>query len=139
MTIDNIGKMQPDVRNPNIIKALEIMGVTENRYSGIPTIQKRMEEFGLPEPLFINERGSFKVILYNSAEIKTDNTVSQKILNFCKQERTLDEIADYLNFSSRNHVRDRYLKELLKQGVIQQTMPDKPGSKFQKYVIAKKF
>jgi len=135
MTIDNIGKMQPDVRNPNIIKALEIMGATENRYSGIPTIQRKMEEHGLPEPLFINERGSFKVILYNSAEIKIDNAVSQKIINFCKQERTLDEITSYLNINSKNHVRDRYLKELLAQGIIQQTIPERPGSKYQKYVL----
>ena len=54
-------------RNPNIVRILEEKGaVIENRHSGIPTMKREMEEYGLPEPKFYEERGSFKVIFRNS-------------------------------------------------------------------------
>ena len=40
LKIDQLGKMQPDTRNPVLDDALEVLGVTENRYSGIPTIRR---------------------------------------------------------------------------------------------------
>lgn len=35
--------------------ALEVLDVTENRYSGIPTIRRELKEHGLPAPEFRNE------------------------------------------------------------------------------------
>ena len=58
---DKLGKVQPDTRNPVLASALEVLGMTENRYSGIPTIRKVMQESGLPQPVFCDERGSFVV------------------------------------------------------------------------------
>ena len=52
-----------------ILNALEVIDVTENRYSGIPTVYGAMKNAGLPEPKFENERGIFRATLYNSAEI----------------------------------------------------------------------
>ena len=47
--------------------------VTENRYSGIPTIRRMMQEHNLQEPEFLDERGSFVVKLYKSViEQKAD-------------------------------------------------------------------
>ena len=64
LTIDQLGRMQPDTRNPALAMALEVLGITENRYSGIPTIRKAMEEYYLREPQFADERGSFVVTFY---------------------------------------------------------------------------
>ncbi len=50
MTLDRLGKFAADTRNPAIANAMEILGETENRYSGIPTIINAMEEHGLPTP-----------------------------------------------------------------------------------------
>lgn len=44
ITIDQLGHVQPDARNPILATALEILHETENRYSGIPTIKHAMEE-----------------------------------------------------------------------------------------------
>ena len=52
MTIDQLGKMSADTRNPFIANAMEIMNETENRYSGIPTVLAAMKEYGLPAPIF---------------------------------------------------------------------------------------
>ena len=47
--------------------------VTENRYSGIPTIRRMMHEHNLQQPEFLDERGSFVVKLYKSViEQKAD-------------------------------------------------------------------
>ena len=66
ITVDQLGKVQPDTRNPLIANILEQLDVTENRYSGIPTIRRTMKDYGLPVPIFKNERGEFTTVLYNS-------------------------------------------------------------------------
>ena len=66
ITVDQLGKVQPDTRNPLIANILEQLGITENRYSGIPTIRRTMQEHGLPNPVFKDERGEFTTVLYNS-------------------------------------------------------------------------
>ena len=66
--VDQLGKVQPDTRNPVLAMALEVLDVTENRYSGIPTIRREMERYGLPQPEFIDERGSFKVCFRKKGE-----------------------------------------------------------------------
>ena len=48
MTLDQLGKVSADTRNPFLAGALEIMVITENRYNGIPTVLAAMKEAGLP-------------------------------------------------------------------------------------------
>ena len=54
-----------DILTAFIAASLEILNITENRYSGIPTIYAEMKKSGLLEPKFENIRGTFKVTLYN--------------------------------------------------------------------------
>ena len=61
LTIDDLGKVHSDIRNPFIASILEVLEITENRYSGIPTIYAEMEKAGLMAPKFENERGTFKM------------------------------------------------------------------------------
>ena len=61
---DQLGKMQPDTRNPVLAAALEALGITENRYSGIPTIRREFAQLGMREPEFSSERGHFVVTFY---------------------------------------------------------------------------
>ena len=68
LTIDQLGNVQPDTRNPMLVTAMETLGKTENRYSGIPTIRYAMRKSLLSEPVFIDSRKDFSVILYNKAE-----------------------------------------------------------------------
>src|SRR5699024_1079404 len=42
LTVDRLGQAQPDTRNPALVTAMETLGKTENRYSGIPTIRCAM-------------------------------------------------------------------------------------------------
>lgn len=86
LSLDELGKVHSDIRNPFIASILEILEVTENRYSGIPTIYAEMKKAGLMEPKFESVRGTFKVTLYNSKKtnIINEDFVS-KIKAYCKR------------------------------------------------------
>ncbi len=149
LTIDQLGNAQPDTRNPVLVTAMETLGKTENRYSGIPTIRFAMKRRNLPEPEFLDQRSAFSVILYNdgenaATEAPVDKTAAQKcapdekgLLEFCRTPRTRAEIIAYLNIASGQYALRRYLDPLVASGAIQLTLPDKPRSPSQQYVTAK--
>ena len=64
--------MQPDTRNPVLAVALENLGITENWYSGIPTMRREFHRFGLKPPEFLDQRGRFIVRFYNQVQEKED-------------------------------------------------------------------
>ena len=135
---DQLGKVQPDTRNPVLALALETLGVTENRYSGIPTIRRAMAEYGLPDPEFLDERGSFLVKFYKEQKEKTmeddaENEEVKNLLLFCRTTRTRREIAEYLGLSSITYAIQRHVMPLVEKGLIHLSIPEKPGSPKQLY------
>lgn len=129
--VDQLGKMQPDTRNPVLALALETLRVTENRYSGIPTIRREMEKFHLKEPKFADERGCFTVTFYKSGNIsKTEPELEEEnnLLAFCRTPRTRKEICEYLGLSSITYAIQTHVMPLVESGKIKMTNPDKPKS-----------
>ena len=117
----------------------EFLLKTENRYSGIPTIRREMAAAGLPEPVFINRRNEFIVILYNerkAAEKAAPQTQDMKepLLEFCRTPKTRREIADYLGINTVFYAMQHYVQPLLENGKLEMTIPEKPKSRNQKYV-----
>lgn len=132
--IDQIGKAQPDTRNPVIATMMEDMSLTENRYSGIPTIQRSMKQFGLKEPIFDDARSYFSVTLYNEPVNATKSEAAGDLVAFCKAPRTRTEIAEYLGLKTNYHAMQKYILPLIEKGKLKYTIPDKPKSKNQKFV-----
>ena len=137
---DQLGKMQPDTRNPVLAAALEVLGITENRYSGIPTIRRAFAEYGMREPEFSSKRGHFAVIFHKETQTRRmanmlqDNSANiYDLLAFCKTPRTRKEICDYLGLSSMSYAIQIYIMPLVEQGLIKLTIPDKPKSPKQLY------
>ncbi len=129
--VDQLGKMQPDTRNPVLASALETLRITENRYSGIPTIRKEMEKYNLKEPKFADERGSFIVTFYKADRIpKTEPEIESinNLLIFCKTPRTRKEISEYLGLSSVAYAIQTYVMPLVESGMLKMTNPEKPRS-----------
>lgn len=140
LTLDQLGKIQPDTRNPFLVTTMEALGKTENRYSGIPRIRRAMEEAGLPEPVFSDYRSEFSVCLYNRypetvAEVGEGKQVSDEkgLLEFCKTPRSRKEITEYLGVSSGQYALRRYLTPLVDAGMIRMTIPQRPKSPKQRY------
>lgn len=142
ITVDQLGKMQPDTRNPVLALALETLRVTENRYSGIPTIRREMERYHLKEPRFVDERGSFSVIFYKADHIVKDvleSDEADKLLIFCRTPRTRREICQYLGLSSVTYAIQTYIMPLVESGKIKMTNPAKPKSSKQLYYTNQSF
>ncbi len=144
ITVDQLGKVITDTRNPILANILEVLHVTENRFSGIPTIRAEMAAANLPEPEFVVQRGEFKVILRNNlnvyteaprkASIKTADRVME-LINYCSTPRSRDELTEFLGFS-KYYTMSKIVQPLVEQGEIKLTMPDKPKSSKQRYVKA---
>jgi len=58
-------------------------------------------------------------------------------LKFCEIPRTRQEIMDFVKLKDRKHFREKILDPLLRNGELQRPIPDKPKSRFQKYVAAR--
>lgn len=147
LKIDQLGKVQPDTRNPVLATALEVLDVTENRYSGIPTIRKAMSSYGLKEPVFMDRRGNFSVVLYNEhVEVSKEPIIDsltkheKSLLEFLKIQRSRKEIAEFLELSSTSYAIQTYITPLVERGLVALTVPEKPKSHIQRYfsTIAKK-
>ena len=138
-----------EVRNETIVKLLETLGgIIENRHTGIFTMQKKMREANLPEPIFTNEREDFVVTFYNGEypelypekllkDKKTQDKKSinlNRILEICKEPKSIAEIMKELGFKSNKTLKRNYIKILIESGKLEMTIPDKPTSKNQKYI-----
>lgn len=137
MTLDMLGTVSADTRNPFIASAMEVLGETENRYSGIPTIRAEMERAALPEPLFENERGVFRVTLYNHKKVPGQlfGVDEQRLIEFCRTPRSRSEIAGLFEGElTIAYVMSKLVHPLIEKGIIFLTMPDRPKSKNQRYV-----
>ena len=135
--VDQLGKVQPDTRNPVLATALEVLGITENRYSGIPTIRRELKKNDLPDPVFEDRRGQFSVTFFNSTDnhpVEVDfDDKTRGLVEFCKTPRTRKEIADYLGLESISYVIKDYVMPLVEKGIIKLSIPDKPRSPKQLY------
>lgn len=140
LTIDQLGKTQPDTRNPVLATALETLGLTENRYSGVPTIRKEMQKADLPEPEFIDTHDSFSVVLKNSETLlapKRSAGQLEDLLIYCTTPRSRAEISTFLGLTSESYAILKHVMPLMEKGFIAMTIPEKPRSKFQKYQTTK--
>lgn len=134
--VDQLGKVQPDTRNPVLASAMEVLGITENRYSGIPTIRAEMKRYHLKEPEFLDERGSFIVKFFKAQEdtdVKPQNEEEAGLVLFCKTPRTRKEICEYLGLKSTTYAIQTHVMPLVEKGLLKMTLPDKPKSQKQRY------
>ncbi len=132
ISIDELGMVRSETRNQTLANILEVLHITENRYSGIPTIRKEFANARLPAPIFSSCHGEFKVIFKNGiydSELRTNDP----LIEFCSIPRSREEIATFLG-KSQNHVVSQIVNPLVLSGKLKLTLPNKPRSKNQKYV-----
>lgn len=137
ITIDSLGKVRPETRNAALANMLELLDVTENRYSGIPTIRAEFRDAGLPAPIFSVRHGEFTVIfknnIYQAVEEVQRSNLTDDLLRFCATPRSRAELTDFTGMS-RYHTMNAIVQPLIDAGKLRLTMPDKPKSSKQKYV-----
>ena len=134
ISIDALGKVHPETRNAALANMLELLNITENRYSGIPTMRREFLNAGLPAPNFSVIHGEFKVVMRNGY-LNNSDSIEDSILDFCEIPRSRAELIEFTG-KSRNYVLKQLIAPLVECGKLKLTMPDKPKSSNQKYVKA---
>ena len=133
VSISNLGKIMPDSRNKTLATILEIMGIAENRYSGVPTIKRECEIYKLPMPEFKSQRGEFTVTIYNGQSMfGIGISTVEKILEFCKVPRLRKELVELLGIT-QYYLMKTYIEPLVNEGKLKLTLPNVPKSKNNRY------
>ena len=147
--INTVGSVR---RNPVIADLFHRMKYMERRGSGLRKIVSETEKLpGYTEalrPEFHSTATDFRVVLKNvngnmdGADQDTNHDAVQddnreKLLQFCSEPRTREEIMEHLGLANRGNFRAAYLKPLLQSGALRMTIPEKPTSKNQKYIRTK--
>ncbi|WP_354666410.1 Fic family protein, partial [Bacteroides acidifaciens] len=137
-----------DYRNPLVAEAMKV-GKYVNKFNrGVTRVQEMLKDNGNPSAEFdVNTITAFRVKVSATTEAdlsaghksgtsqgtsQDSRTIEEKIIEFCKEPRTLAEITAYCGFQDKRKFRERYLNPILGTR-IQMTIPDKPTSRFQKY------
>ena len=136
-SVNQLGKGRPETRNPVLANMLEVLRVTENRYSGIPTIYRELQKAGLPEPEFEIRRGSFTITFRNHSDPSGDEIdkkdLPAAVLVFCRTPRTREELIAFTG-KSRYYTMSGIVMPLVAQGKLRMTIPGTPKSPRQQYV-----
>jgi ATP-dependent DNA helicase RecG len=124
------------------------IGWVEAKGTGFRTTMMELPKAGYPQPKWENNKkqDTFTLSFFYPSEKITDQVTDQveirdrmaKLLKFCEEPRSLKEMLEFLRLKHRPNFRKQILHPLLDKGYLKRTMPDKPSSRFQKYVAVKK-
>ena len=78
------------------------------------------------------------LVTSNQVNLVTDQDIDTKILYFCQIAHSKKELCSYLGYKNLTYFTKKYLIPLLDSGKLVMTIPDKPNSRNQKYVTARK-
>ena len=132
-------------RNRLIAEMFHRLGEVERVGTGIGRMQKFVREAGLEEPKFdfttfftiTFKRPGAHVEAHVEAHVR-DSSLSQKILKLCDTPQGSSELVEALGHKKRSGAFKESIKYLIEKGLIAYTIPDKPKSSNQKYVITEK-
>ena len=144
------------LRNPLIAAVFYDIGWAEAKGTGIKTTRERLHAEGYPLPEYENDmkgdtftlflRHPIEQVIRQETEQVTEHVAEQVVdlmdrragvVEFCNQPRSLREIMGFLGLKHRPSFLVSVLNPLLETGLLKRTIPDKPKSRFQKYVAAK--
>ena len=139
ISVNQLGRVQPDTRNPRLVSALELLGVAENRYSGIPLMKREVGAYNNLTLEIEDKRGAFCVTFRQrtAGDVSmpdAEGDAEKRLLAFCRVPRSKKEIAGYLGLKTLAYVMKKYIGPLLERGQLRPTVPEQPRSHRQRYV-----
>ncbi|MBO5528639.1 MAG: putative DNA binding domain-containing protein [Bacilli bacterium] len=133
--VEDLGKEYLPIRNAFLCKNAEDLLETENRHSGIMAVFQSMKKEGLFPPLFESNRGFFKVTLFHrSAKDYKNEAFVERVLDYCYSPRSKSSLASFFGFAEdkATYFYSNYIKPLVQDGLLFLTIPESPGSKYQR-------
>ncbi len=73
-----------------------------------------------------------------SPQVDPQVELREKIISYCRVPHSKKEIAAYCGFKDAKNFASKHLNALIKQGILEMTIPDKPRSSKQKYILVLK-
>lgn len=145
------------LRNPAIAEVLFLAGYIERWGTGIDKMNRLMQESGLSVPEYKEISGNFVVIFRRKeigAKVKprteavlslsqvcpksVPRDIAVKILRKAQMAVAITELMNLTGQTNRTRFRKQVLKPLIEAKLIAMTIPDKPQSSKQRYVITEK-
>ena len=139
----NVDFYEPYPKNPKIAKMFKEIGLADELGSGVRNMTKytRIYSGGVPE---FKEDDIFRTVIpinlpaqdkaQDKAQDEAQDKIENKIIEFCKKEKTVFEIMSYIGHKNKTRFRRDYIKPLVDRGLLKMTIPEKPTSKYQKYI-----
>ncbi|BAK69739.1 ATP-binding protein [Aliarcobacter butzleri] len=134
---------QPKSRNEKLSNLMRLMGICEERGSGIDKVIDSIESYQLPAPKFIEEKDFFKVILF--APLEFEDMDRKDRIRAAYQHCSLQYLKQ--NFMTNSTLRDRFglkdnqhskvskiIKDTLSDGLIKLADPENKSNKHTKYI-----
>lgn len=134
---------QPKSRNEKLANLMRMMGICEERGSGIDKVIASIEFYQLPAPKFIAEQDYFKVVMfaplpfeYMDREDRIRATYQHCCLKFMNQElMTNSTLRERFGLSDKQHSKaSKIISDTLEAKLIKQSDPNNRSNKYIKYI-----
>ena len=146
--IDEAGSGCSEIRNRSLAPIFKDLKLIEAWGTGIQKMKKELLNY--PEiELILQEAGYAFQIQFRKKEStgqvpdKYRTSTGQvpdklKLLPFCSEERSIKEMMAFLHLRHRETFMKNYLHPLMENKLLAMTIPDKPRSSKQRYIITPK-
>jgi len=154
----NLKTFKPFAKNPPIAKVFREIGLADELGSGMRNSYKYTKMYSGGEPTF-TEGDVFTIVIplseaatatvgpatqdttQVSTQVGTEVTTQVKLpkekltalLDYCAEARSRKEMQAFCEIKTAEYFRKNIIKPMLDEGLIVQTIPDKPNSSKQKY------
>ncbi|MDO4327460.1 MAG: putative DNA binding domain-containing protein [bacterium] len=162
----NLATFDPFQKNPPISKVFREIGLADELGSGMRNTYKYTKMYSGGEPQFVEgdvfritipltdvatatvgptstivgtqvtTQVSPQVSPQVTTQVKLENEKLSALLEYCSTARSRKEMQDFCGIKTTEYFRKNIIKPMLEEGLILQTIPDKPNSRNQKYVAA---
>lgn len=130
--------------NPKLASVFFKSGMIEAWGRGFEKIREACEKYDGPLPEYdINDDGimvlckacdTYLDLLNGGYNLnQTGQDVVKMLVKYCSEPKTVQEMMEYVGEKSRTTFKRKYLKQLIEDGTLKMTIPDKPTSGKQKY------
>ena len=149
-TVENLlGKHRSRPYNPLIANTFFRAGYIESWGRGIEKIKESCIENGNEMAEYQVSSSEMMVVFRglpsnatqdatkDATQDTTQEDVVKRILTYCEIPRSRKEIVRYMGYADERGFVKRHLKPLVQAEKLFMTIPDKPNSKYQKYVVKK--